>query len=51
MSVVALALIALIAVVNSRVYAPMKGVSKSQAFEEYNAFWNKTHKKRSRKEC
>jgi len=38
------AFIALVALVNCRVYAPMKGVSKAQAFDEYNSFWNKTHK-------
>jgi hypothetical protein len=27
----------------------MKGVSKAQAFEEYNAFWNKTHKNEAEK--
>jgi cathepsin L len=43
------ALIALVALVNSKVYAPMKGVSKAQAFEEYNSFWNKTHKNEAEK--
>jgi C1A family cysteine protease len=36
-------LFALIALVNSKVYKPRRGISKAQAFEEYNTFWNKTH--------
>jgi len=28
---------------NCLVYSPRKGISKSQSFEEYNKFWNKTH--------
>jgi len=42
-------LLALITIVNSKVYTPRKGISKAQAFEEYNTFWNKTHKSVSEK--
>jgi C1A family cysteine protease len=40
---VLIAIIAFVALVSSRVYVPGVGISKSQAFEEYNAYWNKTH--------
>jgi C1A family cysteine protease len=34
---------AFIALVTCKVYKPRRGISKQQAFNEYNAFWNKTH--------
>jgi C1A family cysteine protease len=49
MSVVFILSLALLALVNSRVYSPMRGITKVQAFEEYNAFWNKTHKTEAEK--
>jgi len=42
-------LLALLALVNSKVYKPRRGISKAQAFEEYNTFWNKTHKSTTEK--
>jgi len=40
---VAFLLLVLVALISAKVYKPRRGISKWQAFEEYNRFWNKTH--------
>jgi len=36
-------IVVLVAFTSAKVYKPRRGISKLQAFEEYNQFWNKTH--------
>jgi len=36
-------LLVLVALISAKVYKPRRGISKWQAYEEYNRFWNKTH--------
>jgi len=49
MSPTIIALLAFVVFVSSKVYTPAKGISRLQAFEEYNQFWNKTHASQAEK--
>jgi len=43
MSVTFALLLVFIALCSAKIYKPRRGLSKVQAFEEYNRYWNKTH--------